>query len=104
MKGRNGLAGEIMYLPFDVDWQTFDYNQTQVEDFLIKTVKVLMCIYNPDKIVLYCEQIEKDVIAKLKSCSNSPIEAIMLPDIEMKKELKGDFEMGMISLALKKIL
>ncbi len=104
MKGRNGLAGEIMYLPFDVDWQTFEYNQAQVEDFLIKTVKVLMCIYNPDKIVLYCEQIEKDVIAKLKSSSNSPIEDIMLPDIEVKKELKGDFEMGMISLALKKIL
>jgi len=104
IKGRNGLAGEIKYLPFDIDWQTFDYDQAAIENFLIKTVKVLMCIYNPDKIVLYCEQINKDIVVKLENSTNSHIEVIMLPDIEVKKELKEDFETGMISLALKKLL
>lgn len=30
-KGKNGLAGEIKYLPFGIDWESFDYNPKEVE-------------------------------------------------------------------------
>lgn len=104
MKGRNGLAGEIKYLPFDVNWETFTYNQEEVENFLIKAVKVFMCIYNPDRIILFCEQISQDFAAKLQKSCLSNVESIMFPDIDIKTDLEEDFEEGMISLALNKIL
>jgi len=103
-KGRNGLAGEIKYLPFDINWETFAYNPEAIEEFLIKAVKVFMCIYNPDRIVLFCEQISKDFAAKLENSCPSDIEGIMMPDIEIKTDLREDFEEGMISLALNRIL
>lgn len=103
-KGRNGLAGEIKYLPFDINWETFAYDPEAIEDFLIKAVKVFMCIYNPDRIVLFCELISKDFAAKLKNSCLSNIEGIMLPDIDVKTDLREDFEAGMISLALNRIL
>jgi ROK family len=103
-KGRNGLAGEIKYLPFDIDWETFAYDPEAIEDFFIKAVKVFMCIYNPDRIVLFCGQINKDFAAQLKNTCPSDIEGIMLPDIEIKTDLREDFEEGMISLALNRIL
>jgi len=103
-KGRNGLAGEIKYLPFDINWETFTYDPEAIEDFLIKAVKVFMCIYNPDRIVLFCTQINENFTAKLKNSCLSDIEGIMLPDIEVKTDLREDFEEGMISLALNKIL
>lgn len=104
LKGRNGLAGEIMYLPLGIDWRTFDYSRAAVEDFLIRTIKIFMCINNPDRIVLYCEQMDADFAVKLRESCRTRIETIMLPDLEIKKELKDDFELGMISLALEKIL
>lgn len=104
MKGRNGLAGEIKYLPFDLNWETFTYNQEAIEDFLIKAVKVFMCIYNPDRIILFCERISQDFVAKLQQSCLSNIEKIMFADIDIKKDLEEDFEEGMICLAINRIL
>lgn len=48
LRGKNGLAGEIKYLPFDVDWDRFDYDPERLEAFMMKTIQAFQCIFNPD--------------------------------------------------------
>lgn len=102
-KGRNGLAGEIKYLPFEVDWENFDFNKTQMKEIIIKTLSAFCSMYNPDIIVLYGEGITDSIISEFKSRCNSEIEKIMLPEIIISKELNQDFEIGIKQIALKAI-
>lgn len=104
VKGRNGLAGEIKYLPLGVDWDTFDYDRQKTEDYLMKAIQVFLCTYNPDKVVVYWEQNGRDIEQKLKESCRSAAEHEMLPQIEKKNSITQDIESGVIALALKQIL
>lgn len=37
-RGSKGLAGEIRYLPFGIDWDNFQYNSAEMQAVMIKTV------------------------------------------------------------------
>jgi hypothetical protein len=102
-KGRNGLAGEIKYLPLNVDWDNFDYNYTGLEEIIIKTVMSFLCMYNPDIIVIYGEKIDESIIEKIKQRCKTKIQEIMLSEIVISKEINKDFEMGILQLALQKL-
>lgn len=99
-KGRNGIAGEIKYLPFGIDWDNFDYDKEQIKQTIIKTVLSFNCMYNPDTIVLYGEGIETSIVTDIKNSCNSQIENIMLPQIVISKDLNADFEVGIKQIAL----
>lgn len=100
-KGRNGLAGEIKYLPFEIDWENFDYNKEQMKEIIIRTVLSFNCMYNPHTVVLYGEGITESIISEIKNRYNSEIEKIMIPEIVVSKELNNDFEIGIKQIALK---
>lgn len=100
-KGRNGLAGEIKYLPFGIDWENFDFNEEQMKEIIIKTLLAFCCMYNPDTIVLYGEGVTDSIVTEFKSRCNSEIEKIMIPEIVISKELNYDFEIGIKQIALK---
>lgn len=103
-RGRNGLAGEIRLLPSAIDWERFTYEKESVEEYLLQTMKALFCFYNPDKLVLYSETIDESLFGKLEQMCGSRIEKLLIPEMEIKKELKEDFEAGMIQIALREIL
>lgn len=100
-KGRNGLAGEIKYLPFGIDWNNFDYNEEQMKEIVIKIVLSFCCMYNPDTIVIYGEEIPDTIIEEFKRICNSEVEKIMIPEIVLSKNLNHDFEAGIKQIALK---
>jgi predicted NBD/HSP70 family sugar kinase len=102
-KGRNGLAGEIKYLPFEVDWDNFDFNKEQIKAIIIKIVVAFCCMYNPDIIVLYGEGIPDTIVGEVKHSCNSEIEKIMIPEIVISEELNHDFEIGIKQIALKSL-
>ena len=103
-RGRNGLAGEIRLLPSSIDWEYFTYEKEAVEEYLLLTMKALFCFYNPDKLVLYSEIIDESLFRKLEQMCESRIEKLLIPEMEIKRELKEDFEAGMIQIALQEIL
>ena len=102
-KGRNGLAGEIKYLPFEVDWENFDFNKAQMKEIIIKILLAFCCMYNPDIIVLYGEEITDTIISEFESKCNSEIEKVMIPQIIISNELSHDFEIGIKHIALKSL-
>lgn len=104
LKGRNGLAGELKYLPLGIDWDTFAFTPEALEDVALKIMQVIISIYNPDRIILYSESITPRIIARLNRLYSSEIEQIMLPEIEICESLKTDFNTGLIRMALERIL
>lgn len=104
LKGRNGLAGELKYLPLGIDWNTFSFSPQELEDFAYKVVQVFISVYNPDRIVIYSETISTDIVKRLKSFYSSEMEQLMLPEIEIYKSLKDDFRAGLVRMALERIL
>lgn len=99
-KGRDGFAGEIKYLPFGIQWETFDYNSSELESFIFKTIITFSCICNPDRIILYGDKISQDNLEKLKEQCLTQIEMQMLPVIISSGDFNGDFEHGIKRLAM----
>lgn len=100
-KGRDGLAGEIKYLPFGIDWESFDYNPADMENIMLKTIQAFQCMFNPDAIVLYGEKTTDSISRIFQEKSLTTIEKIMLPEIITSTDLNTDFEAGIRQLALK---
>lgn len=103
-KGKNGLAGEIQYLPPYIDWNNFEFSKENVEDFLLKTIKIFMCLYNPQSIVIYSEFKNLNLKEKLYATLKSPIEKQMIQEIITGQNLNKDIKSGIINLALIKTL
>lgn len=103
-KGRNGLAGEIKYLPHNkIDWESFDYNIDKIKEIIVRTILSFNCMYNPDIIVIYSENIDESIIEEVRSNCDSEIEKAMMPEIIISKEINRDFEIGIKHIALKEL-
>lgn len=100
-KGRNGLAGEIKYLPLGIQWEAFDYNPTELQEIMIKSIQAFCCMYNPHRVVLYGENIDPVIRENLEERCLSTAEKLMLPEIVISTDLNSDFEAGIKQLALK---
>lgn len=104
LKGRRGLAGELKYLPLDVDWNSFPYSTEVLEDIALKVMQIIISIYNPDRIILYSESLSPAVADRLKALYPTNIDQLLLPEIELYKTMKHDFNTGLIRMALEKIM
>jgi predicted NBD/HSP70 family sugar kinase len=99
-KGKDGFAGEIKFLPFGIDWDSFDYNQNAVDDLIVKAILTFQCTFNPNTIVIYgktggnCDQI-------LNEKYGTYVEKIMKPQIIFSDSLQEDYELGIKLTALK---
>ncbi|CCF15884.1 ROK family protein [Brevibacillus laterosporus GI-9] len=102
-KGRNGLAGEIKYFPFGVHWESFNYNSEEMEDVMFKTIQAFLCMYNPDRIVLYGANIRHRITEIIHERCLLPLEKMMLPEIITSADLNTDFEAGIKQSALSMI-
>lgn len=105
IKGKSGLAGEIANLPLGIDWKNFDYEKEAVNNFLIQTIRIITCLYDPVVIVIYDERKEREEIpGKVAKLMKTETERLMLPQFVTKESMKDDFRNGMIRLALSKAL
>ncbi|NLZ33823.1 MAG: ROK family protein [Clostridiales bacterium] len=103
-KGRNGLAGEIKYLPHNkIYWESFDYNLNKIREIIAKTILSFNCMYNPDLIVVYNDKIDETIIEEVTNNCNSEIERVMIPEIIISKEIDKDFEIGIKHITLKEL-
>jgi hypothetical protein len=100
-KGRNGLAGEIKYLPLGIQWEAFDYNSAERQEIIIKSIQSFCCMYNPHRLVLYGEAVDAALQRLLEERCLSAAERLMLPEIVISKDFNRDFEAGIKQLALK---
>jgi len=102
VKGKNGMAGEIKFLPLAVDWSAPMDNESFIET-VCKVLQSLSAVLAPDKIVLYQERINKDRFFQSWESYQLDNPLPTCPEIFLSTAFYEDFENGMQWLTLKEL-
>ncbi|MGF7047341.1 putative NBD/HSP70 family sugar kinase [Paenibacillus sp. DS2015] len=102
VRGKYGLAGEIKFLPMDIDWN----GSFETEEFiaiLSSIIQTLNAVLAPDQIVVYQKMIDEDTWIPLWELYKSKHMMPYYPEIILLNTFYGDFEEGMRWLTLKEL-
>lgn len=100
MKGRNGLVGEVACLPLGFDWLSESSPQERL-DCLARIAQVCILMYNPHRLVIYGQVPQQQFMELLEGLMCSPMERLMMPEIDFSDDLRSDFEAGIRNEGLK---
>ena len=102
VKGKNGMAGEIKFLPFKLDWlQPMEHDDfLQAVCLIIQTVNAVLA---PDKIVIYQDRVEPGVWQSAWKAYQQEHVMPSYPEVVQHMTFQEDFAAGMRWLALKAI-
>lgn len=102
IKGKNGMSGEIKFLPFGPDWEREMTNSAFV-NAVCQIAQTVNAVLAPDKIVIYQERVEADVWdsawRSYQLCHPMP----SFPEVVLQQTFQQDFEAGMRWLTLKSL-
>ncbi len=101
IKGGRHFAGEIGWLPLDIQWgpETAD----SFEACTTTAAKVVMCItavLDPDSVVLYGEHFTEAHLEQIRIICRSRLPEQVLPEFSLSKDFTADFEQGLKYLTL----
>lgn len=99
IKGKNGMAGEIKFLPFNLDWvQLMDHHDfLQAVCLIIQTVNAVLA---PDKIVIYQDRVEPHAWQSAWETYQQKQVMASYPKVVQHMTFQEDFEAGMRWLTL----
>ena len=101
-KGKNGMAGEIKFLPMDVDW----YHEMDKETFVGSVCQVIQsvnAVLAPDKIVIYQDMVGADIWNSAWEAYRNRKPMPSYPEVILQETFQQDFEAGMRWLTLKEL-
>lgn len=102
VKGKNGMAGEIKFLPLEKDW----YSPMKPEVFaetVYQIIHTVNAILAPDRVVIYQSQVEAE--AFIQGWESYQAEQLMpvFPEVILNESFQEHFEAGMRWLTLKEL-
>lgn len=106
-KGANGLAGEIMHMPFCGNWAEFDYSEANITQYLQKTIQAISCLLNPDMVVIYTDTCVNelppwDVLTFSYGGKGFDPPHMILPKIVFADSFQQDYLYGLSCSAIKR--
>lgn len=99
MRGKNGMAGEIKFLPFDIDWYT-ESKPERIADAIGWIIQSVNSILAPDHMVIYQNHVEEQAWRQALETYRTRYPSPVYPDLIQKENFEDDFEAGMRSLTL----
>lgn len=102
VKGKNGMAGEIKFLPIDVDWEK-NINKKEFVNIVCQIVQTVNAILAPNQIILYQSHIQQKEWDRLWQGYQKNYPSISEPNIVVSNSFQSDFNEGMKALTLKKV-
>ena len=102
VRGKYGLAGEIKFLPMDVDWSS-SLTAEHFMEILSRMIQTFNAVLAPDKIVVYQTKIDEDIWVKPWESYKSKHRMPYYPEIIFSDMFYEDFEEGMRWLTLKEL-
>lgn len=100
VKGKNGMAGEIKFLPLQLDWV-----QPMAQDDFLQAVCLIIQTVNavlaPDKIVIYQDRVETNVWQSAWEAYQQEHVMPSYPKVLQHMTFQEDFEAGMRWITLK---
>ncbi|MRN53061.1 ROK family protein [Paenibacillus monticola] len=102
VKGKDGMAGEIKFLPIDVDWNSSLKTEAFIE-IVCTIIQTLNAVLAPDQIVIYQSMIDEDTWARSWKAYKSKHYMASYAEIILLESFHEDFEAGMRWLTLKEL-
>ncbi|WP_410768896.1 ROK family protein [Fontibacillus sp. BL9] len=102
VRGKDGLAGEIKYLPIDVDWK-YPLESEKFIEVVCTIIHMINVILAPDKIVMYQSQMDNDTWNRFWEAYKSEHFMPSNPEVIVLDSFHEDFEAGMRWLTLKEL-
>lgn len=93
IQGAHGMAGELSYLPYGIDWARPYANQEEKIELFVKMAQSLIAMYDPDRLILYSGELQAEELAQIKERLQERIPC-RLPQIEQKASMEEDMEEG----------
>jgi Transcriptional regulator/sugar kinase len=98
--GTSSFAGEIVFLPIE---HSLEYAKTHFEgadlvDYYSSVIRSYIVILNPDRIVLYQNELINDKIDAIRRESGKGLPSQVVPPIELSYEFEEDYRQGLFVL------
>lgn len=100
LRGRDGMAGEVRYFPMYNDAGILPRTAPEADDLAIRTLRAVMCVFNPGYVAVYTESLKPGLAERLKKQLPTAAEVALMPKIEINEHIRDDIVSGMISLCL----
>lgn len=99
--GKANFAGEISYMPIDIDWLKINYSDSEeVSEAIGKLLAIISCVIAPDNFVIYSDFIDKDIAKKIKEKAKSMTKGNFNVNTIASNNFAEDYKMGMIKASL----
>ncbi|UVI31020.1 ROK family protein [Paenibacillus spongiae] len=102
VKGKNGMSGEIKFLPLGLDW-----NREMATDKFVNAVcqiiQTVNAVLAPDKIVIYQDRIQADTWNPAWESYRLQNPMPTYPEVVLNQTFQQDFEAGMRWLTLQEL-
>ncbi|GAA0134487.1 ROK family protein [Paenibacillus sp. YSY-4.3] len=102
VKGKNGMSGEIKFLPHGPDWQR-EMSKPAFVDAVCQIVQTVNAVLAPDKIVIYQDRVEADVWNPAWESYQLRQPMPSYPAVLLQQTFQQDFEAGMRWITLKSL-
>ncbi|MFD1886190.1 ROK family protein [Paenibacillus wenxiniae] len=99
IRGKSGMAGEIKFLPFDIDWYT-ESNSERLADAIGWIIQSVNSILAPEHMVIYQNSVAEGAWRQALERYQARYPSPVYPDIFQKHNFEDDFETGMRWLTL----
>jgi hypothetical protein len=93
--GATNFAGELNFLPFDIDWG--HPSETALLDYLHKLATTVCCLYNPAVLVLNGRAITRTVLQEVHAHCAGTIPSACVPELVLSEDILWDITEGAIS-------
>ncbi|CAM3593712.1 ROK family protein [Marinicrinis lubricantis] len=102
VKGKHGMAGEIQFLPLDVNWRQL-VEKEQFVRTACKVIQSINAVLAPHYIVIYRENVDANLLFQQWESFVHQYEIPSTPEIVISNTFHHDFEYGMQRLTLQQL-
>lgn len=102
IKGKNGMSGEIKFLPLSLDW-TLEMTKERFVQAVCQIIHTVNVVLAPDKIVIYQYRLDAEGLMSEWEAYRHLHPMPSDPEVVLKQTFQQDFEAGMRSLTLKEL-
>lgn len=102
VKGKNGMSGEIKFLPIGLDWSQ-DMTTEKFGHAVCKIIHTVNAVLAPDKIVIYQYRMEAEAWSQAWETYRLQHPMPSYPEVVLKQTFQEDFEAGMRWLTLQEL-
>ncbi len=100
IRGKDGLAGEVRFFPMYNDQGVLPVEPLKADELAIRTLRAVMCVLNPDLVVVYTEELKASIVDRLLKRTTNVAEQTLIPKIELNQHIRDDIVSGMVTLCL----